>query len=812
MIAKHPLTPWRWFFFLTALEAGTALAALIMIPREGTVFSTSRVTALAFLAACLLVALYLCLRPPALVNKPVRDCLVLGAAIASMAAATVLFLLRYLDPVALLPYYQRLSVLLWFLLAFMVQALALLLIGRFGLHVGAVDATKALRWPAVITFLILGSTLILIAKTRLGLTPDSAYWGEPGVPILGWQLGLTIIGGLGALLLSLRVGRSGRVDTVLAIAVWLLALVIWLGVPIQVMQNSFYAPIRPPTGQAFPNSDAGYYDSMAQSLLIGYRYQGEIPSRPLYILMLAILHKAVGERYDLIIAGQTFVLALIPVVLFLLGRGLHSRWAGVIAALAAISREWTTLLVSSQTRVSNSKTLLVDLPTLLLLLVCCLVTVGWFKRKDDRSAILAGGVFGLLLLLRTQAIALLPAIVLVSALALDVRRGRAYYQIAAFLGGLALTLLPWLIHNYTTSGQLAIDAPFQYRIIASQYQSSGNLDIENVQLEGKSLLGVLAAFTIRNPGVVLGFVANHALATQVGSLLALPLIHTYNGLLADINLYWLRWDGTLSVPNILLVITYLAIISLGVGSAWSRVRWVGIVPWVFSFGYSLANGIARFSGWRYDLPADWIAYFYFSIGVAEILAFMATLLGGRNDLLVTTQEDGMAYRKGRGRYSSRIALLALIGMSPWFGEYLASPRYSGVSSRALIDQLSSASSMKSLGICSEELQDLAESRGAVIDIGRVLYPRFFTRGNGLASAHPWPAYAPRDYPRMGFLLLNESRQDVVLPMRESPQQFEHSVDAIMLGCEADGYLDARIVLFVDSGDAFLSTEGVAPCP
>jgi len=72
--------------------------------------------------------------------------------------------------------------------------------------------------------------------------------------------------------------------------------------------------------------------------------------------------------------------------------------------------------------------------------------------------------------------------------------------------------------------------------------------------------------------------------------------------------------------NSVLVIIYLAVIAIGLGAVWKRLRWVGLVPLAFSLGYSLANGVGRFSGWRYDLPADWISYFYFGIGVAEILA------------------------------------------------------------------------------------------------------------------------------------------------------------------------------------------------
>ena len=68
-----------------------------------------------------------------------------------------------------------------------------------------------------------------------------------------------------------------------------------------VMQNSFYAPIAPPSNQPFPNSDAAYYDYHAQSVLLGMGYLGDIPTRPLYILLLALLHLLFGQNYRLIL-------------------------------------------------------------------------------------------------------------------------------------------------------------------------------------------------------------------------------------------------------------------------------------------------------------------------------------------------------------------------------------------------------------------------------------------------------------------------------------------------------------------------------
>ncbi len=297
--------------------------------------------------------------------------------------------MRYLNPESSLSAYERLSPLLWYLLILSIQSFFYLLVLQKGFHPETLSTNRLVSLSALTAFCLLFFLLLFISFTRLGLTPDPAYWGEPGVPILGWGFILALIGGLCVLWFTSY--TSTRVlNFFLPLAIYLLAVAIWLSVPVDVLANSFYMPINSPTFQPFPYSDAGYYDQMAHSLLIGHPYQGQIPTRPLYIFLLTVLHLLFGENYRNIIIGQTFVLAIIPVVFYYLGKRLHSRIAGVTVALFFIFRELTTLLVSSNTRVSNTKMLLVDLPTLLLLLLACLFTLRWLEQKDSKSALAAG--------------------------------------------------------------------------------------------------------------------------------------------------------------------------------------------------------------------------------------------------------------------------------------------------------------------------------------------------------------------------------------------------------------------------------------
>jgi len=299
----------------------------------------------------------------------------------------------------------------------------------------------------------------------------------------------------------------------------------------------------------------------------------------------------------------------------------------------------------------------------------------------------------------------------------------------------------------------------------------------------------------------------------VDGLLALPLIKPYNGLLESVNLYWMDWDGQLEWYNLLLVVVYLAMIALGLGPAWKRWRWVGLLPLVFSLGYSLATAIGRFSGWRYDLPADWVWYFYVGIGFAEILLQASALFRAERmeDVLVVRPQSTRApgARAGERPFQKLILfaiLFALIGSLPWFAECIASPRYMDQSSATLEEKISGLSRAPT----ADQISSLASQPNSFLQMGRVLYPRFFSKNDGLASANPWPAYAFHDYPRVGFILLNQSSVSVVFPTKRI-SQFPHAADVIVLGCQRDGYVEARWIAFPSLNTVYSSEQPIETC-
>jgi len=802
---------WPWFFVAAAFESLLFAGLLYSIPSESGL-SLARFGLLAILLLFFVLSIYFGLQARYnaawLDSLPRRRSLIIASALLSLTSSLVLFLLRYLNPERLLPIYERLSPLLWFFVILGSQSALFLLLLKNGFHPQELTKRKPVYRSASFAFFALLLILIFVSLTKLGITKDPAYWGEPGVAILGWHFALAIFIGFFTLLYSLLISHysASRIFNIfLPLAIWLTASILWLSVPPDVLQNSFYAPITPPTNLPLPYSDAGFYDYLSQSLLIGTDYLHSIPPRPLYVVFLAGLHALFGQNYIAIIAVQTLLLALFPVTLYFLAKKLHSPAAGVTVALFAVFREYLGLWISSNTRVANSKVFTTDFPTAMGIAIVCLVFTWWFEKRDLKSTLVAGGSFGLLFLLRTQTLLVLPFIFVLAWFIYQQRIKDWIFAIAAFILSMALTITPWLAHNYTVTGRIAFDDPKQMAIIFSQYSFTENLDTSQFDFEKESLGKRLFTFARENPAYVVGFVTNHFLNTEIGGLLSLPLIERYDGIFAPVNLYWIDWPAPLAWYNVLLIIIYLAVIAVGLGAAWYRASWIGLTPLAFNLGYALANGISRFSSWRYNLPVDWVVYFYFAIGIVEILGGF-TLLFGSKTLRVSTKYVPAAVLskvsfRPLGSHALIIMAFVLVGALPWFAKGLISPRFTSTQ-QELIAQLSLH------GYETNQIELFLIQENALLIEGRMLYPRMYRRHEGIISANPWPAYVVRDYPRLGFLLINDKSYDAIFPTRDL-LNFPQGADTVLLACQREDYLDVRIIAFLDK--TYQSAPLTDPC-
>lgn len=802
---------WPWFFFAAAFQSLLAVGALLAVPSEGISLARLALLGILFLIfLCGMILGFIVRRNPARFDRFAAAPAIAISALLSLTFSLLLFLLRYLSPERMLPYYERLSPLLWLLFILSTELAIFLLLLKNGFHLSNLSSRKPIYLSALIIFCLLFSVFLFVSITKIGITPDTAYWGEPGVAIMGWQFILSILIGFAVLLFSSAKSANHQLpisNYFLPLAIYLTAAILWLSVPVDVLANSFYSPSSPPLNIPLPYSDAGYYDFASQSLIIGTDYFGGIPPRPLYVTFLAFLHLLFDQDYSAIISAQTLVLALFPVALYFLGKKLHSPAAGVTVALFAIFRELVTLWVSSNTRVANSKIFTTDFPTALGIALMCLIIIWWLERRDLRSTLVAGGAFGIFLLFRTQSMLTLPIVLLLALFVMNLKWSEWIKTGVVFGVSMLLAVLPWLTHNYTIAGKFSFDDPNQVAVIYSQYSFTGNLDLSQFDPERDSVRERIISFTLENPAYVANFFTSHFLNTEIGGLLALPLIKPFNGLQAPVNLYWVEWNGSLEPYNTALLLVYLTILAVGFASAWRRMGWLGLVPLAFNLGYAISNGIARFSSWRYNLPVDWVIYFYFAIGIIEILGGLSLLFGAKTEKIFPQksqpQPQVISFRDFRPNYILTVLVFLLVGSLPWLAKGFAQPRYTSTQAELI-------SRLESSGYNGAEIQTFLAQPNAVLMEGRLLYPRMYRRGDGLSATNPWPAYAEKDFPRIGFILINDDHRNIIFPTRDL-LPFPQGADAIILACNVgDNLLEARVVNFpaVSHQSAPLSQ----PCP
>lgn len=809
-----------WYFYAAAFQSLIAIAALLRVPSEG--ISLARLALLAVMAVLFLGGIGLGLYSRQNLDRFEQlftTSVILSSALLFLLLSLILFLLRYLNPERLLPYYERISPLLWLFLILTLEATVLILLIKNGFHPQTLADSAPTYRAALLPLLFLLSLFLFIAFTKIGITPDTAYWGEPGVAIQAWHFILALLIGFAIFLLTTfyfppfdfaqgKLSSSTLVthfsSLILPATLYLLASILWLSVPLSTLASSFYAPISPPTNVPLPYSDAGFYDFTAQSLQVGSGYFGGIPPRPLYVTFLSFLHFLFGQNYPAIITAQVLVLALFPVALYFLSRKIHSPTAGVTIALFSIFREYTSLWIASNTRVVNSKTFTTDFPTAFGMVLICLVVLWWLERRDLRSTLIAGGSFGLLLLFRTQSTLTLPVLFLLVLFVMKFKWGEWLKTGIIFAAAMILTVLPWLTHNYTVAGKFSFDDPNQVGIIFNQYSFDAKATPAGFDPAKESVRERIISFTLENPGYVANFIASHFLNTEIGGLLTLPLIKPFNGFQEPVNLYWVEWDGTLEWYNLILVLFYLSVIAVGFGSAWRRLGWLSLVPLAFNLGYALSNSIARFSSWRYNFPVDWVIYFYFGIGIIEVYGIIAQLFGAKSPLTTNNQPPTINHQSPNHNYQLPITLsfFILIGSLPWLAKGLVDPRYTA-SQDELIARLESKDYNRA------EIEAFLSQSDAVLLEGRLLYPRMYWRGEGLASANPWPAYAAQDFPRIGFLLINSGHQNLIFPTREL-LDFKQGADATILACSDNDLLTVRVIAFDDS--TYQSAALAEPCP
>jgi hypothetical protein len=273
----------------------------------------------------------------------------------------------------------------------------------------------------------------------------------------------------------------------------------------------------------------------------------------------------------------------------------------------------------------------------------------------------------------------------------------------------------------------------------------------------------------------LGFVPSHFFHNQIAAVFSLPLTVNFQNLKQTIDsaLWKKNWAGELTAQNSLMLFLNLCLIGLGLSLAWDRWRLAGLIPGLVEILYFLANALARTSGSRYLVPADWVIYFYYGLGLIQLAEWLYTIIAGRKQSITVPPPNADTGGKQQGWITPVISLFVLGMIMPLVG-VLIPQRYPTLTKSDAYKTLQSQISLTDLGYTRKEIKEFLNNPDSVIFQGRLLYPRYFLANEGLCTIRCFildAALGDRSYPRLTFVVLGPSSAGVIVEMEDLPENF-----------------------------------------
>ena len=683
-------------------------------------------------------------------------------------------------------------------------------IGHKGLN------NRSFRLTLAFFVFILFSMMGFVAWSRVGLTPDDRYWNEAGAPLLLVQIVPALLASLVIHILLDRIYPSRRqstrkswwIEVVVAVCIWGMSAYLWTTIDIP---RSHFAP-GPflPNNVFYPYSDAALHDIGAQFALIGQGINNnQYHDKPFYMFFLFFLHLIGGQDYAHVVRIQAACLALIPVMAYFLGRSLHSRSAGILAAILIALKEYNSIASTLDIQVSNSRLMMTEVPTAFEILLLALLLVLWLKKPLSRMwlVLLAGGIAGVSILTRTNTLLLAPVIILVIAFTFGKKWKLSFVAISAFALGLLLVIGPWFILNRTAEGKpfiiAKVEAVLETRYSVDPPEEPTQTAAPASNPDDKPIEGFPKASQ---------FVPAHFFHNLVGAVLILPTSPYRIDLSTTLSAeYWkINWDGYLSPGQLVHVAINLFFIAVGLAGAWGTNRLRGLLPLLLLLTYYLANALGRTSGARYLVPVDWVVLFYFALGLTQLFTWRFN---------PAASVDFSEPRSSRNAQIIQAAILAggllLLGLGPTQMDKFVSRRYPERTDEEILQLALKTGALQSAGLQESDLVAFIDEPDAVILQGRAFYPRFFKTG-GLPCLGRTASESMGAYPQMILQVIGSNGSKcVVLPMTQSPASFPNAADVIVLGCRdanKDTLVQAAAILVDDALVFRRSPTAELQCP
>lgn len=713
---------------------------------------------------------------------------------------------------------------------------------------------------SVIAFLILFILIwMFIAWSGLGINPDDRFWNEAGVPLLNEQIVIAIF--ISVIFLAFYSSTikiikhlpflafiHKRGDTFIFVTLWLITAILWVKEP---LPSNFFAPgPYPPNYQLSPYADSAAFDIGGQFSLIGQGlFNGDFYARALLSGFLAILHIIVGQNYITVIVLQTAIFASFVPILYLIGKDLHSRTAGILLSILLIFKGINAIASSTWILSVHPKYMLTEFPTGIILALFTLWFIRWQKKGGEKDCllILCGGALGLGIMLRTNILFFIPLIMLFFFLKFKLSWKNIFRTTFILVLAFFITISPWMWRNKNIANKPFFFLDILTEVIRTRYsvESSENIS-PYLQSQNHNLVGLIPERSRIRPAEhnsiaknsesqqvfgysvhSLAFIPNHFFHNIITSVLILPnsfIFHDLKHTIMDAFPYWNKvngdWIGELTIGTKIILLWNLFLLAWGLSAAWKKWQVVGLLPLFVFLTYHLSNGFARTSGGRYLVPVDWVILLYYALGIVEILFFTATLLGfniKNNEKEVLRREPPFSYKNG---FFSIFPFFLIVSTITVIDQAIPQ-RYPDLTKDDVVSQVIERGWLEQTGISSQELSDFLEQPDSRAFLGLNLYPRFYDIGKG-GDFTGKDAYEKKDFSRIAFTMIGPFGQTgAVLPLASSPSYFPNATDVILIGCQHPGegylypYIDALTVIVLGKDETVAYTRNpIAPlqCP
>lgn len=686
------------------------------------------------------------------------------------------------------------------------------------------DLKRSSLIPGIIFGAFIFIIILIVGFTGWGIGIGTQYWGKAGVPVLHWQIGLSLGIVLAGLYLAGRIKQlriqKWLFDLIIFTGLWIAAFLIWQAVPVEI--SRFTTRPYPPNYVSYPFSDAGDYVLSAESILLGNGFQFGFIDKPIHQSFLVLLRLLTGSDFGKTILIQVAFMAVIPGLIYLITSSISNWSAGVLAGLITLFMQFNSLAAINRIQVSNVKMMMSEPLTGLMLMLVCLTVVSWWKKPGATWGYpaLAGGLLGIAGLVRLNALVIAPFIGGIWLISFGLKKRKTWISLLVFSIFCLLPLVPWMARNQVKLGKpLAfITSKTSGVIFYNRFEPVMNDDlnivpkpeVNSLQKESSTqIIGKKGITGLIQPMMHTGF---HNLVA-VGFVL--PASWTHNGLDNTIRLpYWdQEWDGTFTQGGQVVFALSLLLVVIGFAAGWRKHRVLPLIPLLILVPYLLSNAISLVSGGRYIVPVDWILPVYFSIGLIAVSTWLLKIPTESANFI--SAETNPVEIIGWLKPEKLVLIVLLISCLPSGLSLLIPKKYLPVPTVETLNSLEAEFSSLPSAFSPEKIRAFSNMKDAAVFQGQAMFPRWMQTGIGDTGGSGL-AFSALPFDHLSFSMLSHTNYpfEVVLPINNPVSYLPNASEVVVIGCQTQSYFDAAAVFVLSPRPAVYTRPdlNILACP